>query len=123
MLRIVVYPGVVLAVLSLCPGYFRTFAADEVHLTYISPPAGSCSELELEECISTIGDFSAGIRPAVTLAESQVNQMGTYLHQRRLNIHMMQPESVRKSKKKSTSNSTVAACVVARCITQMCMCI
>lgn len=87
-------PRVVVTVFVLWLANAVTFAADdEVHLTFIAPPAGSCSDL-VEECVSAIGDFSAGIVTAVELAESQVNQVGGYLHGRSLNIQRMQQDLV-----------------------------
>ena len=84
---------VALAVLSRCA--IGVSGNGEVHLEFVAPPAGNCTGKAQEECISTVGDFSAGIRAAISLAERHINRTRSYLHRRSLKIDFIEPESVR----------------------------
>ena len=74
---------------------FRPSApAEEVRFAFVAPRAEKCGWSLQEECVSTVEDFSAGVKAAVKLAEKHISLTGLYLNRRKLKIELIQPESV-----------------------------
>ena len=75
----------------------NSFVHEELHISFMSPLACSCSACEPERSTPIrTGNLNPGILPAVLVARDHINENGSYLSGRILSVDVIQPQEVRE---------------------------